>query len=264
MMNRSTGKILLSAKGGLIILAIVSAVGCRSRVEVHPPPGSRPEESTRLLGFVIQVGAFAVETNAEKLTQSLMDRGYDAYAFVHESGLYKVRLGNYSSLAEARSTAKTLLSQRVIEDFFIIRPKNYAAYKTGGEASYSIRGSLVSTARRFIGKPYCWGGASPDEGFDCSGLAMAVYRLNGFNLPRSSREQFKAGRPVSSENLKKGDLLFFATNGNREVSHVGIYIGSRRFIHAPKSKSRVREDSLSNKYFQSRFIGARTYLPHSK
>jgi cell wall-associated NlpC family hydrolase len=64
-----------------------------------------------------------------------------------------------------------------------------------------LRGEIVKTARSFIGLPYLWGGSSPESGFDCSGLAMAVYHLNGLDLPRSSREQFESGSPVERDEL---------------------------------------------------------------
>jgi cell wall-associated NlpC family hydrolase len=260
MKKNQAGHTRLRAKTVILIIILMAVFGCRPPITTKPPPEPPPDKPADLMGFAIQVGAFSMETNAQKLTQALLDKGYDAYAFVHESGLYKVRLGNFSTIKKAEKEAKTLLSQKLIQDFFIIRPEDYAAYRAKTEAAYSLRGAVVSTAGRFIGQPYCWGGTSPEEGFDCSGLTMAVYRLNGINLPRTSRKQFKAGRAVSKTDLKQGDLLFFATNGGRDVSHVGIYVGGGRFIHAPKTNTHVREDSLSNSYFKARFIGARTYF----
>ena len=89
---------------------------------------------------------------------------------------------------------------------------------------------------------------------------MVVYRLNGLELPRSSRQQWKAGRPVYQEELLKGDLVFFATTGGERVSHVGIYIGNNKFLHAPSSGRKIRISSMSNKYYKFRYLGARTYL----
>ena len=120
--------------------------------------------------------------------------------------------------------------------------------------------SLVETARSFIDYPYAWGGASAEEGFDCSGLMMAVYRLNGLDLPRSLYAQFESGRPVGIMDLRPGDLVFFATGGDDRVSHVGIYISEGVFIHAPGTNKTVRSDALSNPYFRTRFCGARCYL----
>ena len=89
---------------------------------------------------------------------------------------------------------------------------------------------------------------------------MAVYQLNGLDLPRSSRQQFNYGTPVSCEDLAKGDLVFFANSGNGKVSHVGIYIGDGRFVHAPGKGKTVRLDFLSDAYYQSRYTGARSFF----
>jgi len=118
----------------------------------------------------------------------------------------------------------------------------------------------VETAEGFIGLPYQWGGASAEEGFDCSGLTMAVYQLNGLSLPRSSQDQYTMGAPVERAGLAKGDLVFFATKGREKVSHVGVYVGDNRFIHAPGKGKSIRVDSLSDRYFTTRYVGARKYL----
>jgi len=89
---------------------------------------------------------------------------------------------------------------------------------------------------------------------------MTAYHLNGLNLPRSSKEQYKAGVPVKGSQLLRGDLVFFASSRGQNVSHVGIYAGDNTFIHAPGRGKKVRIDLLSNRYFKSRYVGARTYL----
>ena len=85
-------------------------------------------------------------------------------------------------------------------------------------------------ARRYIGVPYAWGGASPGHGFDCSGLVMYVYGKLGVNLPHHAASQYRYGREVSRWALKPGDLVFFSGLG-----HVGLFIGKGRFIDAPQS-----------------------------
>jgi cell wall-associated NlpC family hydrolase len=127
-----------------------------------------------------------------------------------------------------------------------------------GEAT--VRNEIVETAEGFIGLPYQWGGSSAEEGFDCSGLTMAVYQLNGLNLPRSSRDQFSIGAPVDRSELANGDLVFFAIKGGGKVSHVGVYAGDERFIHAPGRGKTVRVDSLLDRYYLTRYVGARKYL----
>ena len=118
----------------------------------------------------------------------------------------------------------------------------------------------MKTANRYIGIPYRWGGESRHTGFDCSGLTMVVYRLNGLMLPRSSKMQWQEGRPVSRGQLLKGDLVFFATAGRGRVTHVGIYTGNNMFLHSPGRGRKIRVSSMSNDYFKSRYLGGRSYL----
>ncbi len=108
-----------------------------------------------------------------------------------------------------------------------------------------------------IGVDYKYGGNSHATGFDCSGLVAHVFREGyGIRLPRTSMDQSQAGRPVSSEELKPGDLVFYNTL-NRPFSHVGIYLGEGRFIHAPRTGVAVRIESLKSAYWSKRWNGAR-------
>lgn len=225
-------------------------------------PPLLPEEVQPLLkmGFSVQVGAFSSLDNAVRLERLLEAGGIDAYHFLHESGLYKVRFGNHAQYAQARGEAERLQDQGVIGNFFIVIPENYAAARIEKSGQGDLRSELVNTVRRFIGVPYRWGGEDRHNGFDCSGLTMVSYRLNGLNLPRNSRMQFKAGRYVSQRNLQQGDLVFFATKGGKRVTHVGMYIGDGNFIHAPRTGKTVRVASLATKFFKKTYVGARTYL----
>lgn len=106
-------------------------------------------------------------------------------------------------------------------------------------------------ATRMLGKPYRYGGASP-TGFDCSGLVYYAYHKAGYKVPRTSEQQYKDSLPVKSDHMKEGDLLFFRIEG--KVSHVGVYLGNNRFIHAPSSGKRVLITSLDNPYWKSRLV----------
>ncbi|MDH3999010.1 MAG: NlpC/P60 family protein [Desulfuromonadales bacterium] len=212
------------------------------------------------MGYSVQVGAFSNLDNAVRLEGLLKQRGIDAYYFRHESGLYKVRFGNHASYKPARAEAERLQAQGLIDRFFIVAPQDYAAAKIAQSGRGDLRSELVKTAKRFIGIPYRWGGTDADNGFDCSGLTMVCYRLNGLNLPRVSRSQFGAGRWVAKAKLRPGDLVFFATGGGKRVSHVGMYIGNGEFIHAPRTGKKVRIEKLSNSYFAKVYMGGRTYL----
>lgn len=117
-----------------------------------------------------------------------------------------------------------------------------------------------------VGTPYRWGGNTPDSGFDCSGLIGYVYRdAAGLQLPRTTREMSALRVPqVPRQQLRSGDLLFFATNGGRQVSHAGIYVGEGRFVHAPSTGGTVRLDSLSNSYWQKHYLDARRVLGEAR
>ena len=251
----------------LLLLAAAAALfGCAPSVSVSRPASPHFDPIAALLqdapplaamGHAIQVGAFSQIDNAVRLEKLLQDRGIDAYYFRDECGLYKVRFGNHSAYQDARQEAESLRAQGLIEAFFIVLPEAHVVVRTGRE---DVREELVRTALRFLGVPYRWGGTDGEDGFDCSGLTMVSYRLNGLNLPRVSASQFQAGRSVSPSQLRKGDLVFFATSGGRRVSHVGMYIGDGKFVHAPRSGQTVRVEALSNPYFQRTYLGARTYL----
>ncbi len=247
---------------GAMILAVLGLVpGCgalRQGDSGLPRPAS--EKELAMLGHTIQVGAFAKLDNAVRLMRKLDALGLDAYYYRQASGLYKVRFGNYPSRKEAQARAAELRKAGVIDAFYVIAPGEFAAARLRHYQDGTLRKMLVSTAEGFLGIPYEWGGESAETGFDCSGLAMTIYKLNGLDLPRNSMAQFQAGTPVRREDLAPGDLVFFATNGDSEVSHVGIYTGNGRFIHASKKGDAIRQSSLRNGYFDGCYVGARTYL----
>ncbi len=116
------------------------------------------------------------------------------------------------------------------------------------------RARVVRFARRFLGVPYSYGGASPETGFDCSGFTSFVYSHFGIALPHYSGGQFMLGRRISREALRPGDLVFFDGLG-----HVGLYIGGGRFIHAPHSGMSVSVEPLDG-WYGSRYDGARRVL----
>lgn len=214
-------------------------------------------------GYSIQVGAFKDPNNAGRFVDSLIARGLDAFMF-RDGSIYKVRFGSYRTVDEARNRGRQLQAQGQIDDFFVVLPESYALHKsrsapTKQQGSAYLRDEIVKTAYKYIGTPYVWGGNTA-AGVDCSGLTRAVYRLNGFSIPRVSREQYKAGRYVNKKDLQKGDLVFFATAGGKRVSHVGIYVGDGKFLHAPRKGTTVRTDMLNNRYWARVYVGARSYI----
>ena len=247
-----------------IILAISAwillAVACGGPSVKPDKPAPVKKSYLPRMGFSIQVGAFSNIDNAVRLTGSLQQRGINAYHFLHSSGLYKVRFANYETRAAARERAEELKHKGIIETYYIVNPQDAAAAKGQRDGNGELRKAIITTANRYVGVPYRWGGESPRTGFDCSGLTMVVYRINGLDLPRSSRQQWKAGISIHRRQLQKGDLVFFATRGGSKVSYVGIYTGGDKFLHAPGRGRRIQTSSLSSKYYRARYVGARSYL----
>lgn len=244
---------------GLIFLGVLIGQGCRARIHMDTLSDPIPA-GPDLLGYTIQTGAFSLVDNAIRMTAALNKQGFDAFYFVHESGLFKVRMGNFSTREKADQRAQKLLKNNVISEYFIVSPRGYPSSESRNLNERSLRESLLAAARKFISYPYTWGGASHEEGFDCSGLALAVYHLNGFYLPRTSREQYRSGKLIQKNQLQIGDLVFFKTVPGKTVSHVGIYAGNDLFIHAPGRNKTIRMDSLSNAFYKERYVGARSYF----
>lgn len=128
---------------------------------------------------------------------------------------------------------------------------------TGLDQRDTARSDFVSQAMAHLGTRYRYGGDSPEDGFDCSGLIWFTARESlGLQLPRNAAAQAKEGVQVARADLKRGDLVFFNTQGRR-YSHVGIYLGNDRFLHAPSSGGKVRVDQMSASYWKARYNGAR-------
>ncbi len=267
-------KVLLT----LIIFGSVVLAGCAHKPDVKqlpyfPPKKDQPKVVTKpaapelkRMGYTVQVGAFSNVDNAIRLTKSLEKEGLDAFYYRNAAGLFRVRFGDYKTMAEAEQAAGEIIRKRIAETYRIISPGEYIQTKNNipGKSitvtGDTLRDHIVVTANGFIGLPYQWGDISPTKGFDCSSLVMAVFQLNGLVVPRTSKDQFANGVPVDPENLDKGDLLFFTTNGTGQISHVGIYAGDGMFIHAPGKGKPIRQESLNTQYYRDRYMGACTYL----
>ena len=116
---------------------------------------------------------------------------------------------------------------------------------------------LIGNAMGLLGVSYRFGGSSVSSGFDCSGFMQHIFRKTmQINLPRTSAEQAKMGVAVSRSELQPGDMVFFSTSRGR-ISHVGLYIGNNRFIHAPRTGKSIEITSLGNKYWNSKYVTAR-------
>lgn len=127
----------------------------------------------------------------------------------------------------------------------------------------SIATDLVVNAMGFLGVRYKYGGNDIEDGVDCSGFVRAIYEQTvGMVLPRRAAEQAQATQTISRDELKPGDLVFFNTMRSA-FSHVGIYIGDNKFIHAPRTGEKVRVEDMGQSYWVQRFNGARRVQANS-
>lgn len=150
------------------------------------------------------------------------------------------------------------------------QPRRYAAPQTYYQAETPratirskklnpARAEILKAAYRSIGIDYRWGGNTPREGFDCSGLTKFTHKNVNLSIPRTALEQSKASRTINRQDLKPGDMIFFRTSG-KKVNHVGIYVGDGKFIHAASGGGKVTLDDLRRSYWQQRLVKYGTFL----
>ena len=255
-----------------LLLLVPVATGCAAQ-----------RAGLQSMGFAIQVGAFSEVKNAERLTRKLQDKGIEAFYFKRENGIYAVRFGDFRRREDASRTARTLVQDRIISAYFIaapqpdlslpvrepslekapapsfMKPASAAKQQEPRREKNDMGGIAARTAERFVGIPYRWGGDTVVDGMDCSGFVRAVYNLCGVNIPRTSREQYRVGDAVAKDELKDGDLVFFGSSAD-DISHVGIFVGGSRFVHAPKRGDDIRVSTLDEAYYLKKFVGARRYF----
>ncbi|MRX73564.1 NlpC/P60 family protein [Bacillus lacus] len=135
------------------------------------------------------------------------------------------------------------------------------AAASSAKATVSWGQEVTSVGMLYVGTPFKWGGKTP-KGFDASGYTSFIYRESAANLhiPASSKAQYKLGRSVTKDALKEGDLVFFNTNG-KDISFVGIYLGSNSFIASTSSKG-VSVQKLNHPYWKKHYAGAKRILKH--
>lgn len=199
-------------------------------------PGRRykPLNSVKTISFL--------KEKAEKLQEDIRDTGEKIYPITN------VVYEESEKLAEALSTPLD-----VPYDNWSLSILKSPEYKS------ALLDILAEIFTKLKNTPYVFGGNNPKRGLDCSSFTMYVYRKLGVKLPRTARAQFNVGVPVSKDELKVGDLVFFRTYASFP-SHVGIYIGNGKFVHFSGMYHGLSISSLSSKYFRTRFIGAKRVL----
>jgi len=114
---------------------------------------------------------------------------------------------------------------------------------------------VAELAQEYVGSRYAWGGAGPSA-FDCTGFVMFIYGQFGISMPHNEAGQLASGTRVGADDLEPGDVLVFANTYRRGLSHVGIYLGDGRFVHAADERHGVTISNLWDGYWSSRFVGA--------
>lgn len=168
-------------------------------------------------------------------------------------------------LASLAATGRACAEQRTHRPWFSVKTPlplagegNKGQVLSPGTGQNNRGDKVVRQALRYRGARYRFGGKSKSTGFDCSGLVMRVYNdLKFKKLPHTSSALFEMGKPVPMKALKPGDLVFFKNTYRRGISHVGVYAGSNRFVHALNHHRGVTISLLSDPYFQLHYAGAR-------
>lgn len=166
--------------------------------------------------------------------------------------------GNSEAKAALRAQNRAILQRH---------PEWFAASFPAG--SLHLQPVVEKAIRRLqaqLGKPYVWGGETPEEGFDCSGLIFYAFNpLLAARLPRTANEMYhyRQARDVADNDLRRGDLIFFGIHSRDKADHVGVYLGNNRFIESPRTGEQIRISDLSDAFWQARFLGGKRILLNS-
>lgn len=153
---------------------------------------------------------------------------------------------------------------RAIERDEVESPESPLKLSKAHRARYQkARETAMNKLMGQLGKPYQWGGTSPQTGFDCSGLVWYAYKdLVKFKIPRTANEMYhlRDASPIKRDKLEKGDLVFFRINGRGTADHVGVYLGGGKFIQSPRTGKDIQVSALGDDYWQEHYIGARRMM----
>jgi cell wall-associated NlpC family hydrolase len=193
------------------------------------------------------------------------DRVVDIQTKLRDIDIYKTEITSVYDQATITAVMSfqqinTLPQTGIVDRDTFIKLNTASGKKIAERASASRRvltGKATDYAKKYLGVPYKWG-ASSGKAFDCSGFTVYIMKKFNVNLPRTASSQFNSGTKVEKGDLQAGDLVFFTTY-KKGPSHVGMYIGDNKFIHASSSVDRVIITDLDTKYYRQRYLGARRY-----
>ena len=211
------------------------------------------QEKLKILGYDISIidGEFGNETKAA-VEEFQHDNKLTVTGIVNNATWRALKKAKTPKLIKIKDTKKDSSKENI---------KSNEKFKNNKLIPYGIfflskskAIQVVETGKKLIGVPYVFGGTTP-KGFDCSGFLQYIFKENGMNIPRLADEQYKLGKLATIKELETGDLVFFTTY-EEGVSHCGIYVGNKKFLHTSSSCG-VRIDDLNNVYWAPRFYGAK-------
>ncbi len=215
-------------------------------------------EGTNYTGYVKESVNVRDKDSMDSNVISVLEKGTKVSGIKGKYWL-KISEGKYISVNYIQDN-KVETNQRKnaeVKDSFNKEPKSNNI-RTNEDGSGS---AVAQAAYNYLGERYVWGSSQPGVGFDCSGLTSYLYnKVCGISLYRNSAAQSNNGYPVNRNNLKQGDLLFFSTNGSGNISHVGIYVGNGKMIHASTPSTGVIISDIDSNYYSSTFVTARRIL----
>lgn len=166
--------------------------------------------------------------------------------------------GNGKAKAALRAQNRALLQRH---------PEWFATpLMTGGLHLQSVVERAIGRLQAQLGKPYVWGGETPEEGFDCSGLIFYAFNpLLAAKLPRTANEMYhyRQAQDIADNDLRRGDLLFFGIHSRDKADHVGVYLGNNRFIESPRTGEQIRISHLTDTFWQKHYLGGKRVLLNS-
>ena len=218
-----------------------------------------------LLGLVFSV--FLAPVNAQANPSELLKEGIKGDAvmklqmMLRENGFYDDAIDGHFGASTKKAVYSFQLAYDLLPDgiagpetLLTLREANPQVSR--GKMAINRSGREIALfAQKFINTPYAWGGIQPG-GFDCSGYIFYIFKQYGIELPRMADEQFEVGASVPKSQLQEGDLVYFSTY-EPGPSHVGIYIGANKFIHASSAAEKVTITPLDKPYYVERYLGAR-------
>ena len=197
--------------------------------------------------------------NGRVIHSKKMTHHYNAYLEQKESEYSLLAL--YNELHHQENIAQNAQNAKEQVEKILQAQRKATAEGKKFKLTKTQKQQLIEEAKYYKGGKYVWGGTTP-KGFDCSGYVQYLYKKQHINLPRTAYSQSKKGKTIFRSQLEKGDLVFFLTDKKRKIpiTHVGIYLGDRKFIHAASRKKGIIISSIDKGYYAKKFVLAKRVL----